>query len=366
MPDGSRVVLCDPTTGDIVRGLPADDEGQVFSIAFSPDGRTLAAGYGHAGYEAGVSHVRLWDVDTGEDLGKLPGITDLPGFISNDGVNEAVGALAFSPDGRYVVAGFGTHFVLPTQRTSVPIKVFDVTTRRLVRVLEGHVGHCVSLEFSGNGELLASGSYDGTARIWSTHTWKALHVLNNPDPLNGEGHRRIADVAFSPDGRLLALGSREGSVILWDYAADTHQLLSGHSTAVHAVAFSPDGRTLASGSADRTLRLWNVETRRQILRLNSDNVWSTTFSPDGRQLLVTGAGSMVWTAATPLWDDPERAALRLGELLDSEADFVSRFRMLSGNLRDARGAHDSARCAAGRCECSSRTRSGPSPMARRS
>ena len=62
-----------------------------------------------------------------------------------------------------------------------PLKVWEVATRRLIRRLNGHTGYCVSLDFSRDGTLLASGSRDGTAIIWSTETWKATQTLQNPD-----------------------------------------------------------------------------------------------------------------------------------------------------------------------------------------
>ena len=84
-------------------------------MAFSPtDHRLLAVGYGG---EAGVSYVALWDIDAGREVARLPGATDLPDFRL-DANSGAVGALAFSPDGKYLVAGFGrrdfsTHSDLP-------------------------------------------------------------------------------------------------------------------------------------------------------------------------------------------------------------------------------------------------------------
>ena len=150
----------------------------------------------------------------------------------------------------------------------------------------------------------------------------------------------VEGVAFSPDGNTLALASRDAHVHLWDVA--TGRLvapLKGHSSAVTAVVFSPDGRTLASGSADNTVRLWNVETRRELMQLDSGSVklgavQTLAFSPDGQQLLAGGGGSTAfWSTAPSVWSYPGRSAEKLRLLLKSNADFPSRIRMLSENLR---------------------------------
>ena len=150
----------------------------------------------------------------------------------------------------------------------------------------------------------------------------------------------VEDVAFSPDGKTLAMASHEGTVQLWDVATGKLlETLKGHSSAVQAVAFSPDGRTLASGSTDQTVRLWNVETRRELMQLDPGSVelgavrYTRVFPR--RQALVgrrTG-GTAFWSAAPIVWNDPDRAAEKLRRLLHSNADFQSRIRMLSENLR---------------------------------
>ncbi len=148
-------------------------------------------------------------------------------------------------------------------------------------------------------------------------------------------------MAFSPDGKTLALASYEGTVQLWDVATGKlRETLKGHSNAVMAVVFSPDGRTLASGSSDQTVRLWNVETRRELMQLDPGGVelgqWvqSLAFSPDGKQLLAgAGRGAAFWSTTPIVWNDPDRAAEKLRLLLHSNADFQSRIRMLSENLR---------------------------------
>ncbi len=310
-------------------------------MAFSPtDARLLAVGYDG---EADHSHVSLWDIDAGTEPVRLPGANDLPEFNTWAG-SRTVGALGFSPDGKYLVAGFGSKDFSWEGASPNPLKVWEVATRRLIHRLNGHSGLCQSLEFSRDGKLLASGSQDGTAILWSIETWKAIHTLQNPDRTpnpytSPAGRSFVGDVAFSPEGKTLAMASLGGNVHLWDVATgklvDT---LTGHSNQVRALAFAPDGRTLASGSTDLTVRLWNVETRRQLMQLDSASValgrvMTLAFSPDGKQLLAGGDLTAFWSAAPIVWDDPGRAAEKLRLLIDSNADFQSRIRMLSENLR---------------------------------
>ena len=103
---GNSVRLWDAATGRLVRELPVGDgKGSIHSVAFSPtDNRLLAVGYGG---EPDVSYVALWDIDAGTELARLPGAADLP-ELPMDANSRAVGALAFSPDGKYLVAGFGS------------------------------------------------------------------------------------------------------------------------------------------------------------------------------------------------------------------------------------------------------------------
>ena len=181
--------LWDAATGRLVRELSAGDKSPVFSVAFSPaEFRLLAVGYGG---QADVSYVSLWDIDAGTELARLPAATDLPDFRVDE-YTGAVGALAFSPDGKYLVAGFGSKNLFNADVSPNPLKVWEVATRRLIRQLDGHTGYCVSLDFSRDGKLLASGSRDGTAIIWSTETWDRARTLQNPDPETRSDQPRTA------------------------------------------------------------------------------------------------------------------------------------------------------------------------------
>ncbi len=119
--NGRSVRLWDAATGRLVRELSLGEKGRVFSVAFSPtDNRLLAVGYGG---QAGVPYVALCDIDAGTELARLTGATDRP----------AIGALAFSRDGKYLVAGFGSKSGVNPVVNPHPLEVWEVATHRLIR-----------------------------------------------------------------------------------------------------------------------------------------------------------------------------------------------------------------------------------------
>ncbi|KAJ5125303.1 hypothetical protein N7526_007480 [Penicillium atrosanguineum] len=206
-----------------------------------------------------------------------------------EGHSGSVQSVAFSPDSQLLASG----------SYDKTIRLWDPVTGVLIQSLEGHSEPVLLVTFSPDGLLLASGSYDKTIQLWDLATGVLTKSL--------EGHSSsVWSIAFSPDGRLLASGSEDGKVMLWDPATGVLiQSLEGHSDSVESIAFSPDGQLMASGSEDMTVRLWDPETGVLIQSLegHSDSVESIAFSPDG-QLMASGSEDMT----VRLWD-PETGVL---------------------------------------------------------
>ncbi|KAJ5150914.1 NACHT and WD40 domain protein, partial [Penicillium canariense] len=207
-----------------------------------------------------------------------------------EGHSDSVLSVTFSPDGHLLASG-------SKDRT---IHLWNPATGAIIQTLEGHSGSVHSLSFSPGGHLLASGSNDKTLRIWDLATGEELHVL--------EGHSgSVLSVTFSPDGHLLASGSEDRTVRLWDTTTGvSKQIFDSYSSSVNSVVFSPDGQVLATGSADWIVHLWDLVTGRLqktidghmtlgfVLSAASESV---AFSPDGQLLASCSANETV-----RLWD----------------------------------------------------------------
>ena len=163
-------------------------------------------------------------------------------------------------------------------------------------ILLGHTDQVMSVAFSPDGKLLASGSWDSTIILWGVASGQKVHTLT--------GHNKVTSVAFSPDGKLLASGSWDSTIILWDVASGQEvRTLENPTGMANSVAFSPDGKLLASGLISGTVKLWDVASGQEVRTLTGHNdfVTSVAFSPDGK-LLASGSFDktvMLWEVNLP-------------------------------------------------------------------
>jgi WD40 repeat protein/uncharacterized caspase-like protein len=179
-------------------------------------------------------------------------------------------------------------------------------------VQTGHSGQVLSIAFTSDSKLMASGSVDKTIVLWDPATGNQLRTL--------KGHTAaVGPVAFSPDDKQLASGSADNTIKIWDVAGGGEkQTMAGHTLFVSSVAFSPDGKILASGSGDQTVKLWDVATGRELRTLAAGLPAlagipvSVAFSRDGKTL-ATGA------QLVKLWDFRSGNEIRTIRVTESNA-----------------------------------------------
>ncbi len=176
------------------------------------------------------------------------------------------------------------------------VRVWDAATGAELACLHGHVDGVWSVAFDPTGRRLASSSSDHTVRVWDAATGAELACLR--------GHERsVWSVAYDPTGRRLASGSDDGTVRVWDAATGAElACLRGHKSRVNSVAFDLTGGRLASASGDQTVRVWDAATGAELACLcgHESRVKSVAFDLTGGRL---DSGSVdgtvrVWDAAT--------------------------------------------------------------------
>jgi WD40 repeat protein len=232
----------------------------VLSVAFSPDGQTLAAG-------SADGAVRLWDL---RQPHRVP--------VVLRGPFSAINSVAFSPNGQTLAAGSADGI----------IRIWNLQQPDPdAMLLRGHRDEVNAVAFHANGRMLASASMDGTIRLWN------LDQLDSAANVQLNHKSGVNAVTFSPDGKILASGSTDGTVCFWDWnhPADPPKIFYEHSLAIRCLAFSSDGRKLVIGTGDVEVHLFDLSqpsTAPQLLRGHQSGIRSVAFSSAGQTLASAG------------------------------------------------------------------------------
>jgi RNA polymerase sigma factor (sigma-70 family) len=266
-PDKATIFLWDTDTGKKVRELPYEGEQDLaFDMAFSPDGKRLVCG---------GKMLRLFDVATGKQLQVF-------------GSGQRIHSVAFAGNGKVLAVG----------RDGQPVTLWDTTTLKEIRRLDGDRDGARAIAFAPDGKTLAVAAFgaEGRAALWDPATGTKLRDLAGK-------HYQVWSMTFSPDGKTVAVGNLDSVIHLYDTPTGKELATSagGHREWLSFMAFADHDRTILSISSEGLIRQWDLATAKAVREFREEGMYSYCgdLSPDGRTL-VSGeqAGAHLFNWAT--------------------------------------------------------------------
>ena len=228
----------------------------VRSIAFSPNGKSIAAA---GGVPQLFGEIRIWDIQSQQLLKTMQGHKD------------CIYSIAWSPDGKLIASASYDRMV----------KLWDPGTGKELRNLQDHIDAVFAVAFSPDGKRLASASQDRTVKIWDVASGKRLYTLS--DASDG-----LTSVAFSPSGNEVAAAGYDKTIYIWQLAADDGHLtqsLIADQDSVLSLEWAPDGKTIVTSSTDGTIRFRDTKLDLMgVIDRQPDWVEALAISPDGKWL----------------------------------------------------------------------------------
>ena len=284
-----------------------DTNAWITALVFSPDSNTVSSveNFSFQKKTRGVllkegvrSTLSLWNTRTGDKLsdfpvesyqGQAPMIPGQRGTSMSTSTGSDV--VAFFQNGHMLATALNSEHATDDHRFS--ILIWEVPQGKSHFTLKGHTDKVNVLAFTPNGHTLASGSDDGTIRLWDASTGTQILNLRS-----GKTHA----LAFSMDGKTLASISSTFSIQLWDTTTGNQlTTFKGQNGTANVLVFSTDDKILVSGGRNGTIQLWDIDTGNKLSTLKGHADWieALVFSPDGKTFASGGHDGAIF-----LWDVP--------------------------------------------------------------
>jgi len=267
--DHLKACIWDVETGKLVRTLNHNAVVQV--VTYSPDGKYLATGTWDTYKVENNETVNIWDMKTGNLLHKLS--------PTRQEYNAPVRSMDFSPDSKLLAVSYGGNIR--------GISIFRVSNGKLYKTLDDD-GGALSLKFSLDGANLV---YANNKEQICTHI--NLSKKCN-DKITTDLKEWIYSIDISPDGKFIAVAGADKIVTILDTNSKKPvQILKGHTSVIRTIAYGPKGRYLVSGSDDRTIRVWDINKGEAVRVIKSwPFVYSIAFD-QGTKLFAAGGNEII-------------------------------------------------------------------------